>query len=520
MDYPSSSQLKTSGLRPRVSASEAGSPCGEPFTEDMLVKAHRRIRDIQAQWKILPVSERIRPLRRMREKLVRESDSFVQVISRENGKTDLESLSQELLPVLDTILFLEKKSEGILEPKRFSLTTRQFYFRGKDNQVQYHPYGTIGILGTWNYPFVLSLGQILFALVAGNGVVFKGAEESERVTDMIRDLVVSAGFPSDLVFFYTAGREGGEALCRLGCDKYILTGSRPTGRSVLKALADKLKPAVMELSGSDPYVVLTDADWQLACQTLLWASFQYSGQTCVAPRRVCVLKKDRALFMDSFGKEWERSSAYLDEKGMLRTPSRARQEKEKLNQLTKRGAKLIFGKPFEDMDSAYFPPQVYADLDPDKVGDLDFMAPVFFLLEFDSEDEIIEFVNKGWSGLGASLWTRNRTTAHAYAEKIDAGQLWINDSIFSVALGEVPFGGIKESGFGKTRGPEGLLEMVRPKFVSFDWRKRRTRVHLPPYLSPSYAILNQIQKVLYETSFKLKIRAFLNAVRIMIKGRS
>lgn len=489
-----------------------------PDIESVLSKAIARARDVQGQWSRLPVESRLRPLKALRERLVRDTEHFVRVVRDENGKTELEALSQEILPVLDTAVFLEKNVARLLRKRRMSGATRQFYFRGKQNEVVVEPYGVIGILGTWNYPFVISMTQILFALTAGNAVIFKGALESPRVTELTRELLVSSGFPRDLVFAFSSGADGGRALCRAGCDKYLLTGSRATGRAVMKLLADGLKPSVMELSGSDPYVILPDADWGLAVNTLVWASFQYSGQTCVAPRRVFVLKEDEEKFLAALRAEWKRNAVYLDEKGMLRSADRAADEKRKLMLLQEKGAKLLMGGEIQDPSSAYFPPQVYGGVAPADIEGLDFMSPVFFVFPCEDERSLLGELARTPFGLGASVWTRDRSKARLFAERIDAGQVWVNDSIFSVALGEAPFGGRRESGFGSTRGAEGFMEMVRPKYLSFDWLKKRPLVHLPPYGPLSYPILSEIQRILYETSFRNRLRAVGRLVKTALKG--
>lgn len=488
-----------------------------PYLVESLKKHLTKAQIVQKGWRESSWSERRRCLKRMRELITRDSDRIAKTISLENGKTELESLSQEIIPVLDTLLFLESESQGILSPTRVKLKTRQFYFKGKDNRMIYVPYGTIGVLGTWNYPFVLCLTQVLFAVVAGNACILKGAPESPRVTELIQELFVSSGFPLGLVYCFPSGRQGGEALCDLGLDKYILTGSRETGKKVLSALAGKLKPAVVELSGSDPYVILSDADWETALHTLLWASFQYSGQTCVAPRRIILKSEDRDHFLRVLEGQWKKNSDYIQSAGMLRTCERAVSEKTKIDLLKSKGARLEMGQEKWDPGSAFFPVQVYSGLSAEDLEEVDFMAPVFFMVECDTEEDMCDAANRSAFALGASLWTKNREKAEQFARNIRSGQLWVNDSIFSVALGEVPFGGFKDSGFGKTRGPEGLREMTESRFVSFDWRKRRLPVHLPPYRPDGYAFLTQIQRILFETKLSEKFKAILRICRLGMK---
>jgi len=253
-------------------------------------------------------------------------------------------------------------------------------------------------------------------------------------------------------------------------------------------------------------------------RTLFWAMLKWTwlagrfyGHLFSTPARLVshldaffVTKSDKALFLEEFKKVWSANQDFLSEKGILRSNIQAKAEKEKVTQLVQKGAKLELGDPFTDADSAFFPPQVYSGLKSEDLRGLDFMAPVFFIMESLSERDLLEEAGKSQFALGASLWTQDRAKAREWAAEIKAGQLWVNDSIFSVALGEIPFGGYKHSGFGKTRGKEGLLEMVQQKFVSFDWRKKRMDKHLPPYEKNSYAILNQLQRMLFLKGFKAK----------------
>ncbi|MFT5207327.1 MAG: acyl-CoA reductase-like NAD-dependent aldehyde dehydrogenase [Candidatus Omnitrophota bacterium] len=474
------------------------------------------LREAQSLWQATSFEQRVTYLARLRELLSAKSGDYARIIALENGKTELEALSQEIIPLLDTIEYLEKNTHKILKDESANVVTKQFYFKGKDNYYYHQPYGVIGILGTWNYPLILNMSQMLFALMAGNAVILKTSELSERVTEAIKELLIEAGFPKDLFYCFFGGVEAGKALCIAECDKYILTGSQQTGRAVAKALGQTLKPSIMELSGVDPYVILSDADWPLAIKTLLWASFQYSGQTCVAPRRVLIQSKDKALFLAEFKKAWDACGDFIDNQGILRSQAVAQDQKQKLNTLLQKGARVEFGDSHMDAESKYFPPQVLSGVTMVALESMDFMAPIFFILECKDDADIIKTANQSQYALGASVWTASAERAENLARHILAGQLWVNDSIFSVALGCVPFGGFKSSGFGKTRGRDGLLEMTQKKFVSFDWRKKRLLKHLPPYEDQGFAILNQIQRMLYQSNWLKKITACMTLVKTII----
>ena len=229
---------------------------------EVFAEALRKARPAQSAWAARPIAERRASFTELRRVLSRRSREVADVIAAENGKTSLEALTQEIIPILDCLVFVEKKAARVLAPRRVRLKTRQFYFRGKTCEVRREPWGVVGVLGTWNYAFFISLSQILFAVAAGNAVIFKGAPESPKVTRLIEELLEEAGFAKDLVFCASGPAEAGEALTAAGCDKLILTGSRSTGRKVLGASAQELKPAVAELSGADAFVILSDADWK------------------------------------------------------------------------------------------------------------------------------------------------------------------------------------------------------------------------------------------------------------------
>lgn len=483
-----------------------------------------RARVVQKSWSALSVVERVKPLKAMREMLSAEARSFAAAIAAENGKTELEALTQEIVPTLDVLDFLAKNAVTILADKPHKIATRQLYFRGKEAKVVREPYGVIGILGTWNYAFYLSFSQALFALTAGNAVVLKAAEFSSVVTDHIRELATRAGYPADLFYAAAAGSGAGEALCRAKCDKYILTGSRRTGQAVLGILAQELKPAIVELSGCDPYIVLDDADMDLAARSVLWAAFQYSGQTCVAPRRVFVSPASRAAFLAALKKHWNENAEFLSHQGFLRAPLQAGMDEEKVRRLKQAGAVLELGQEpvaGAKSPSAYFAPRVFSGVKAKDLKSEDFMSPVIFIIESANEDEMLAQVNDSEFALGASVWTQDRAHAERWAKAVTAGQVWINDAIYSVALAEAPFGGHKDSGFGTTRGAEGLLEMTRLKFITAEWRSsaKRSRRHLPPYDPRSFEIVLCLQRLFFADTWKIRIHAITSLMRVLMKPK-
>jgi acyl-CoA reductase-like NAD-dependent aldehyde dehydrogenase len=478
------------------------------------------LRLAQEAWSSRSAADRLAPVRKLRGLVSRDGDRVARLIAAEGGKSELEALTQEVLPFLDTCLFLERRAEEILADQPLEFESRLFFAAKKETVITRAPYGVIGILGTWNYAFFLNMTQALFALTAGNAVCLKFSELSPRVAEEAGRLLREAGYPEGLVRVSAGGAEEGRALTEAGCDKYILTGSRAAGQAVLGSLAKDLKPAIVELSGSDAYLIFSDADWKLAVRSLVWAAFQYSGQTCVAPRRVIVLEKDRERFLRVFKETVSSASDFVNAQGYLRIPRFAAEEKRKLQTLEDGGAERLWtaGEPTGPIDGPAapderVPPQLWSGVKPGTAGEMDWMSPVLMLLTASDEADAVRVARTTPLGLGASVWTRSRSRAARIARSLRAGQVWVNDTLFTVALGEAPFGGFGASGFGKTRGAEGLLEMTESRLVSSDFRRSRVLVHLPPYRADSYAIIQCIQKIWFGAGAGVKLKAAADLVR-------
>lgn len=476
----------------------------------------QELRRAQAAWAERSVADRLLAVRRLRGLVSDSADATARAVAAESGKTPLEALTQEVLPFLDTCLFLERQAEAILADERLEFQTQLFFASKKNNRIAHAPYGVIGILGTWNYAFFLNMTQALFALTAGNAVALKFSELSPSVAELCRKLLAEAGYPEALVRISAGGADEGRALTAAGCDKYILTGSRAAGKAVLARLAEDLKPAIVELSGSDAYLIFSDADWKLAVKSLVWAAFQYSGQTCVAPRRVIVLERDKELFLQNFREAAAAASEFVGQQGTLRVPKFAEDERRKIASLQGAGGKLLWKSDRTEGPQTVVP-QLWGGVSPEAAGQFDWMCPILFLITVPDEASALRAAQATPFGLGASVWTRSRGLASRAERAIRAGQLWVNDTLFSVALGEAPFGGFGASGFGKTRGRDGLLEMTESRLVSSDFRRSRIQIHLPPYMPQSYAIILQIQKLWFGIRASDKFRAVAGLIRACMK---
>src|SRR5579885_296755 len=220
----------------------------------------RRCRRQQEAWSRLPVRERLRPVAALRRLLVAERDRLCEAIGRDFGKPPEEALGFEVIPLADACHFLLREAGRLLRPRRVPTRLRPVWLMGQKDTVYRRPRGLIGLIGTWNYPLFLNGVQILQALTAGNGVVWKPSEVAPASADALFDLLARAGYPDGLIAKLPATREAGRELAEADVDHVVFTGSSAVGHALAAALGRRLVSSTLELSGVDALFVLADAD--------------------------------------------------------------------------------------------------------------------------------------------------------------------------------------------------------------------------------------------------------------------
>src|SRR5919202_1567989 len=243
-------------------------------------------RRVQPEWAERPARELARMVERFRRLLYRRRGEVADVILRETGKPAAEALATEVLVVLDLARYYAERAPRLLTDERF--TPSNIALWRKRVTIKHEPLGVVGVISPWNYPLMLAAGVILPALVAGNAVLLKPSEYSASTGVLIGELIAEAGFPAGLAPVLTGDGSTGAAIIEAGADKVFFIGSVATGRKVAAACAERLVQCVLELGGSDPAIVLEDADLATAASGIAWGRFSNAGQTCVAPKRVFV----------------------------------------------------------------------------------------------------------------------------------------------------------------------------------------------------------------------------------------
>ncbi|HZQ69114.1 MAG TPA: succinic semialdehyde dehydrogenase [Terriglobales bacterium] len=442
-------------------------------SDDEVHAAVERARAAQPSWQRLGVRKRIGALRDFQQLLHSRKTQIAAQITQEAGKPRVEALLTEVLVVLDAAGFCIRNAHALLRDE--PVPHANVAMKTKAGRIVREPFGVIGIISPWNYPFSIPATETLAALVAGNAVVLKPSEFTSLVALELQSLLRRAGVPEDLFQVVLGDGATGAALIASDIDKLIFTGSVGTGKRIAQAAAARLLPVVLELGGKDPMLVLEDADIDVASSGAVWGAFVNAGQTCLSVERCYVHRKIYDQFLDACVRKTKQlrqgngMSEEVDVGPMIHDRQLAIVEKQ-VDEARTCGARVLAGgMRRRDLGPNFYAPTVLADVTHDmEIMRGETFGPVLPIMAFDSEEQAIELANDSDYGLAASIWTRDRARAEKIAARLQAGTVMINDTVACFGISEAPHGGVKASGIGRTHGRFGLEEMVRIKYIDSD----------------------------------------------------
>jgi len=451
----------------RVLSGQKEHSVGE-FSEKMVLA-----RAAQKKWAELSRGKRRAAMMRLVPALKARSEELAAIISRCTGKSLVDALATEVFPGLLGIGYYAKEGARILRPRKIPGSTILFF--NKKSILTHEPYGVIGIISPWNYPFGIPFHEVLMALTAGNAVMLKVATQVQPVGDFIEELALEAGLPAGLVqTVHLPGAVAGKTFIEGGIGKLFFTGSVAVGKELMALAAPRLLPLSLELGGNDPMIVCADADITRAVYGALWAGLSNCGQSCGGVERIYI---DRKIYKPFVGLLCERVKTLRQggsgtpevELGSLTTKSQLETVRTHVADACSRGARIIASSPEVTEKGLFHPAVILEGVSPDmRVMQEETFGPVLTVQPFDTLDEAILEANRGNLGLTASVWTTNRKTAGYLASRIEAGAISINDHLMTHGMAETPWGGYKESGLGRTHSAIGILEMAQPKVIIHD----------------------------------------------------
>ncbi len=440
-----------------------------------------RARTAQPAWFDLGVRKRVAVLRRFQFLLHKTKSEIATAITREAGKPYVEALTTEVLVVLDSARFHIENALALLREERVS--HGNLAMKTKSGRIVREPYGVIGIISPWNYPFSIPATESLSALVAGNALVVKPSEFTSLVALELAALFHSAGVPKDVFQVVVGDGSSGAALLNSGIDKLVFTGSVATGKHIAQAAAARLLPVILELGGKDPMLVLEDADIDLASSGAVWGAFVNAGQTCLSVERCYVHRSIYEPFVEACVDKAKRLRVGngMDpqtDMGPMIHGRQLRIVEQQLDDAKLNGARVLAGgKRLPDLGPNFYAPTVVTDVNHKmRLMREETFGPVLPIMAFDTEEEAVGLANDSEYGLAASIWTRNTRRGEALSRRLAAGTVQINDATSCFGISEAPHGGIRSSGIGCTHGRFGLEEMVRIKYVATDLLPRMKKV--------------------------------------------
>ncbi|MCA8906574.1 MAG: aldehyde dehydrogenase [Rhodospirillaceae bacterium] len=422
-------------------------------------------------WRAMNGGARAEILNRIAAVLSANGDDLAELESTDNGKVIRETRSQMQF-VARLFRFYAGYADKLYgstipldQPAIFDYTTRE-------------PYGVVGLITAWNSPISLLGNKLPAALAAGNCAVVKPSEHASVTTLEFCKLLEKAGVPPGVVNVVTGGPKVGDAMVRHpGIAKVSFTGSPGVGRIIAATAGQHLKPVTLELGGKSPNIIFDDADLDQATVGALAGIFAATGQTCIAGSRLLVQKRVHDEIVERLA---ERAKAIrmgdpLDpatEMGTAANEPQFNRIMAAIDSAKGDGATLVTGGARATGagldDGLFIQPTIFSGVTNDmKVAQNEIFGPVLSVISFEEEDEAIAIANDIPYGLASGVWTTNLSRAMRTIPKLRSGVVWVNT--YRMVAAQAPFGGVKESGFGRERGEQGLLEFTNVKNVMIDF---------------------------------------------------
>jgi acyl-CoA reductase-like NAD-dependent aldehyde dehydrogenase len=465
---PSSSGKTMSVVNPATEETIAEVPAADKSDVDRAVAAARAA--LAGPWSKLSARERGRVVRKLGERLMERADAVARLETLHNGKPISESRQIEIPAAAECFEYYGGWSDKVMGET----------IPVKGNHLTYtlrEPIGVVAAIVPWNFPLLLAAWKIAPALACGNVVILKPASQTPLTALALGELAIAAGFPPGVFNVITgAGSTVGQALVEHpGIDKIAFTGDTSTGRSIMRGAAETLKKITLELGGKSPNIVLADADMDAAIRGATIGIFYGKGEVCAAGSRLLVDRAIKDEFLDKLAARAKKMvpGDPLDPKTRYGAISSRKQLETVLRYIEAgktEGATLMAGGARADIGTGkgYFvQPTVFADVKPSMtISREEIFGPVLAAIDFADLDEAIATANDTPYGLAAGVWTRDIKKAHYVARQLQAGTVWINT--YNVYDTAAPFGGYKQSGFGREMSAHALEHYTQVKSVWVD----------------------------------------------------
>lgn len=435
------------------------------------------------------ISFRIRQLKKLKEAIKKYEKEILEALYKDLRKSEFEAYSTEIGFVLDSIGFMMKNLKNWSKPVKVKTPVHQYPSK---TYVMYEPYGTVLIVGPFNYPFQLVIEPLIGAMAGGNCAVIKPSESTPTISALLKKLIDET-FDKDYIRVVEGERETTSSLINSPFDYIFFTGSVPVGRIVMEAAAKNLVPVTLELGGKSPTIVDKTANLDIAAKRIMWGKLINTGQTCIAPDYLLVhkdikdsfLSKLKMTIVDFYG------SAASDSKDYGRIVN-ARQFDRLASIIDRDKSKVVYGGSYNRED-LYIEPTLIDNVNwQDASMEDEIFGPILPIMEYSSLNEAINMINERPKPLALYLFTEDADIEHKVLNSVSFGGGCVNDTISHVASPHMPFGGVGNSGIGGYHGEESFKtfshrKSILKKSTSFDMK-----IIYPPYKNK----VNLVRKLL------------------------
>jgi len=492
-------------------------PLGEAFmaSTDDCRRALEAAREAFPMWRDISPREKQSIFLKAKDILLRRSAEIAELITREKGTPLIESLTVEIFSILEVLDYYGRNQKRSLASRK----VRPYVplFAHKKCRYLFQPLGPSLVISPWNFPFMIPFLDIISELIVGNTVIFRPSTSTPFTGLAVGEIMMEAGLPAGVLNTVPCRVPQAEEIIvdpAVQCVNF--TGSVSTGKRIMELASRNLTKIVLELGGKDPMIVLRDADLELAARGAVWEAFMNSGQSCASVERVYVDSriaeefKKRVVDLTASLRVGNPMDPEVDI-GPMENMGQLKVVEDHVREACEKGAEVLCGgERLAPLPGFFYAPTVLARVDHTmKVMTEETFGPVLPIMAFSDIEEAVALANDSRYGLTASVWTRNRKLASRLAERLETGGVTVNDHMMTFNEPKAIWGGVKQTGQGRTHGPYGLLELSNVKFVCADFSKKHSKQWWYPYTPSKLPIMEKSLALMHHRRRGEKIKALL-----------
>src|SRR5512135_1328798 len=467
-------------------------PVGEVSvaSRELCHEAVTAAKDAYPAWRWLDPRDKRAIFKRAENILARRATEAARLIATEKGSPYAESLAVEVFGALQSLNYYGENQGRLLQSHRAGHHAPLFFH--KSGAFHFHPLGPTLVISPWNFPFLIPMCDVLSALTAGNTVVLRPSTSTPLTGLFVGEIFLEAGLPPGVLNVVVCRVPEAEAMIvDRDVQSDMFTGSVGIGKRVVQLCSENLTNVPLELGGKDPMIVLADADLERAARGAVWTAFMNCGQSCGSIERVYVARpiaEELTERVAALAREVKIGNPLDDGIGMGPMANEGQLDvvMDHIADARAKGAKIVVGgnrvTSLPGLPGYFLEPTVLTGVDHTmKIMTEETFGPTLPIMPFDTPEEAVALANDSHYGLTASVWTRNRKRAAWFAERLEAGSVTVNDHMYSFVEPRAIWGGIKQTGMGRSHGPFGLLELVDIKYVGTDFLRKKSQTWWFPY---------------------------------------